>query len=656
MAATAKLPGKLSGTLIEYLDRGKLRPGLVVRESADQLGVIDSSGHEKFIRRDLVLLSHTDRPVDPADLQAALAAMATEREKLAADLDLQLLWEVVHENNRGYSAIELAELFFGRRSSIASAVILDALLADRIYFTRRHMEFVARDADAVERLNLQASRERLKSDSSRRTRAVIRDILEDGPAPSAEDSAALVKELTAFLANPHTRKAEVETILANAMPEVSAAEIAYEVLERLGETPSVPRFALIGGFPRVFSKAALEEASAIAPSIRDRIEPDLFSVTIDDEETIEIDDALSCVVETDGSIHARIHIALCADFVPRGGAMDREAAARAATVYLPEATVRMLPDEISCIRASLLAGQERPVLTTDVHLGAEGELLSWKIQPGRINVGARLDYEVADRMLLEPDLGGPAGDVVRRLGVVATLLRERRRRAGAMLYNRREPKIRVHNGEIDVQTIDTSSPSRILVAELMVLSNYVAARYAADNRIPVIYRVQPNDGGDLMMQRAHLSLYPESHSGIGLDCYAQLSSPLRRYADLVLQRQLVAALTNSDVRLYDANELLEILANVENAEGEAKELERHARRYWTLRHLERTALELTLVAIATREGATAELTEYAIRGSLHGAPALPEQAPILVKIGRIDPIRGLLAMSYVSRRQDEDGR
>jgi exoribonuclease-2 len=307
----------------------------------------------------------------------------------------------------------------------------------------------------------------------------------------------------------------------------------------------------------------------------------------------------------------------------------------------------MLPDEISCRRASLLAAEERPVLTTDVRIGADGAPLDWKIYPGRVSVGTRLDYDTADRMILEANGDGPAGDIVRRLNNVALGLRERRRRAGAIMYSRREAKVRVHDGEIGIQIIDTSSPSRTLVAELMVLSNYVAARYAADNRIPVIYRVQPNDASDLLMQRARLSLYPESHAGIGLDCYAQLSSPIRRYADLVLQRQLVAALTGSEIPLYDANELLGILANVETAEGEAKELERRARRYWILLELERSALDRALTAVAVRDGATAELCDYAIRGALHGAPALPDLTPVVVRIERIDPLRGILAMTYL---------
>ncbi len=216
-----------------------------------------------------------------------------------------------------------------------------------------------------------------------------------------------------------------------------------------------------------------------------------------------------------------------------------------------------------------------------------------------------------------------------------------------MLIQRREAKVRVHGDDIQIEVIDTGSPSRLLVGEFMVLSNYVAARYAADHRIPNIYRVQPKTNGEFASQRPRLSLYPEYHAGIGLDYYAQFSSPIRRYADLVLQRQLLAALARPDYSTYSQEELLAVLAGAEGAEADGRELERRAKRYWTLRYLERHAADSELTAIVTREGASAELADYGVRGTLHGAPHEPVGAQMIVQLGRIDPLRGWLTMDYV---------
>jgi exoribonuclease-2 len=651
MNSDVSSPIKYTGTIVEYLDQGRLKAGLVTREQERHLAVMDSAGHERMVPRDLVLMRHPDRRADRETVAAALAELERERRELAAELDLELLWEVAEEQGRNFSAAELAELFFGRRSNAAASVMLEALLGDRIYFVRRHLDFVARTPDQVERLRMQNDRIRARSDDYRKIQKQMRDVINGAEAPSAEEAAVLIDQLSRYLKNPFTRSREITQMLEQAAPEVDPAEAAFEILERLGARPRVPRFAFIAGLKDEFSEAAMKDAAEAVPGPR-ALSDGGYAITIDDEDTIEVDDALSCEALADGAMRVRVHIALVADFVKKGGAMDVEAAARATTVYLPETTIRMLPDPVSCLAASLIEGKERPVLTTDVKLSADGELLEASIYPARIPIMRRLDYEQVDRMLESGASTDEAAATVARLNSTAKMLRERRRTAGAVLIQRREAKVRVRDDDIEVSVLDNSSPGRTLVAEFMVLSNFVAARYAAVNRIPIIYRVQPQVAGDFASQRPRLSLYPEYHAGIGLDFYAQLSSPIRRYADLVLQRQLIAALSDSVAPAYSVDELLAVLAGAENAEASGRELERRAKRYWILRYLERHANDTPLLAYVTREGQGAELADFAVRGTLHGAPNLPTQMPIMVQVSRVDPLRGWLAFDFV-RAADE---
>ena len=645
-------PIKYTGTIVEYLDQGRLKAGLVTREQERHLAVVDSNGHERMISRDLVLMRHPDRHANRVTLAATLAELEQERAALAAELDLELLWEVAEEQGRTFSAADLADLFFGRHSNAAASVMLEALLGDRIYFVRRHMDFVARTPEQVERLRMQNDRIRARSDDYRKMQKQMRDILNGGETPSAEEAAALIDQLSRYLKNPFTRSREMTQMLAQAAPEVDPAEAAYEILERLGSRPRVPRFAFIAGLKDEFSEAVIRDAAEAVPGPR-ALSDGGYAITIDDEDTLEVDDALSCEALADGGMRVRVHIALVADFVKKGHAMDAEAAARATTVYLPEATVRMLPDPISTSAASLIAGEERPVLTTDVRLSPDGELIESSIYPARIPIMQRLDYDQVDRMLESRAPADEAAATVARLHDAAKMLRERRRTAGAVLIQRREAKVRVHGDDIEVSVLDNSSPGRTLVAEFMVLANFVAARYAATNRIPIIYRVQPQTAGDFSSQRPRLSLYPEYHAGIGLDFYAQLSSPIRRYADLVLQRQMLGALSGQTPAIYTVDELLTVLAGAENAEASGRELERRAKRYWILRYLERHAIDTPLLAYATREGQSAELADFAARGTLHGAPSLPNQMPIMVQVSRVDPLRGWLAFDFV-RPADDD--
>ncbi len=401
-------PIKYAGTIVEYLDQGRLKAALVTREQERHLAVIDSAGHERLVPRDLVLMRHPDRRCEPADAADALADLQRERAVLAAELDLQLLWEVAQEQGRSFSAAELAELFFGRRSNAAASVMLEALLDDRTYFVRRHMDFVPRTPDQVERLRIQNDRIRARSDDYRKIQKQLRDALIGAATPPAADAAALIEELSRYLKNPFTRSRDMTQMLAQAAPDVDSAEAAFEILERLGARPPVPRFAFIAGLQDKFSDAAVKEATEAVPGPRP-ISDGGYAVTVDDDDTVEVDDALSCEPLAGGAIRVRVHISLVADFVVKGGAMDNEAAARATTVYLPETTIRMLPDPISCRAASLIAGEDRPVLTTDVRLSADGALVEASIYPARIPIMRRLDYDQDVRgqceRIVEPAVG-----------------------------------------------------------------------------------------------------------------------------------------------------------------------------------------------------------------------------------------------------------
>lgn len=632
--------------VVEFLDQGRLRPGLIVREQGEKIALLGPDGREKIVHRDLILLRHGERShVERANWSTAAAEISAEHDKLAAELDLKLLWEVVHEQGRSFAAEELAELFFGKRSTSASAVVLDALLNDRLYFSRRHLEFTAESAERVERLRIQQERARLKTETSRKLMAQLKTVLA-GSAIDAGDTAPLAEQLRAYLHNPATRSGELTALLTQAAGDLNPAETAYEVLERLGQAPDVPRFVCIGALPTSFSAAALAEAASVSAPDFPAADP-IFTVTIDDEETVEIDDALSCQPLPGGGLRVQVHIALVAGWVPKDGAMDREAMARGSTVYLPEATVRMLPDAISCNSASLIAGLPRAALTTDIEFAADGTIVRDRIYPATIKVDARLNYDEADRLLSgAAPASEPAAAALGALCEMAERLRERRRLAGALLIARRETKVRVRDESIELSVIESSSKSRSMVAEFMVLANHLAARFASEQAIPIIYRVQPLAGAEVAAQHPRLSLFSGFHAGIGLPCYAQLSSPIRRYADLVLQRQLLAALSGQGQPIYQSDDLLAVLANAETADSEAKELERRAKRYWALRYLEQLPPDDVLVAMVLREGATAELADYAVRGTLRGAPNLPNQTRVRVRIASIDPLRGWLAMEY----------
>ena len=295
-------------------------------------------------------------------------------------------------------------------------------------------------------------------------------------------------------------------------------------------------------------------------------------------------------------------------------------------------TVTMFPDRLSTDLASLNRGEARPSLTFTVRLNREGEVLTWKLAPSVVTVTHRLTYVEADALLEAKE--GELGTALQDLLMLSDAMRAFREEGGAVMLNRPELRVRVKDGEITVESEDQETPSHRLVSEFMVLANHLAAKYALRNEIPVIYRVQDPPSGEVhsvhdyepyyfeqqvrQMKRTRLSTYPQPHFGLGLDIYIQISSPLRRYADLVLHRQLAAHCLGQPLP-YTQEELFVVLDNVEKTAFANRSYEREADNYWLLEYLRRNCLGQSMMATVMRVDSyqtLAELDYYCVRGIL----------------------------------------
>jgi exoribonuclease-2 len=243
---------------------------------------------------------------------------------------------------------------------------------------------------------------------------------------------------------------------------------------------------------------------------------------------------------------------------------------------------------------------------------------------------------------------------------IAQQLHDARAARGAITFRRPELKIRVHDSEIDIQKINPNSASRFLVSEMMILANGLAADFASVNSLPVIYRTQePREAlaaveTPLMealeferlrktFKRSRLSLTPSLHSGLGLSAYTQASSPIRRYADLVTQRQFTALLGGSPIP-HTREELLKILAISEAAEQEIRALEDRSTNYWLMEFLARNKRDESLSAIVLDGKGNIELEDYYLRSRLPGNHPTAGDV-IKVRIESIDPEKGEIRFS-----------
>jgi exoribonuclease-2 len=561
----------------------------------------------------------------------------------------------------------LTDFYFGENTPLLRAAMLRALMADPVRFVRTGLSFTPRSEAEMEEkrraLEARAARAALKE----KTKAWLKEAVKKGlnGAGVPPDMEPVLDDLEAFLkAEKRSYASDVLTKLAKSQ---SGQELAFGLLLSAGRMdPASADWLLLAGIDPAFPEDVLQAAEALEPYAPDPSREDfsaLAAFTIDDESTSDMDDALTVEPGAAG-LRIGIHIADPSYFVAPGDALDVEALRRGLSVYLPSGSVPMFPEPLAHNLASLTAGALRPTLSFIVEFGADDELLSWRITRGHVRVARRLNYDEVDRILKGTD--DPMAEDLRALDRVSEVLMDRRLNAGAMVILQPEYKVYVGD-DIAIRRIETDTRARILIGEMMILANQLAARYALEHGLPVLFRAQdPPEDPELVGARipyepvrfrtlfrgvrpSRFTEYALPHAGLGLDAYVQITSPIRRYADLVLQRQIMAQLTGQDYP-YQQSALLPILATADIAARASKGIEQQATKYWGFTYLDRKLKGKVLEAIlvhATGGGYEAELIDTGIRGFLRTGEKLPLGTRCNVRIKRIEPRSGKLRLEPV---------
>jgi exoribonuclease-2 len=331
--------------------------------------------------------------------------------------------------------------------------------------------------------------------------------------------------------------------------------------------------------------ATLAAPAVALPELPDEERLDLTGLpafAIDDEGNLDPDDALSL----DGD-RLWVHVADVAALVRPGSPADLEARARGATLYLPETTVPMLPDA-AVDRMGLGLADVSPALSFGLKLDASGVASEVEVAPSWVRV-RRLSYEEVEARLDEAPFRG--------LHELAQRHRARRRAMGAIFIDLPDGKMQVTVGRVEIKPL-ARLRSRMLVTEAMVMAGEAAARFALEKGLPFPFTTQdPSDAADRepaglaamhalrrTLRPRQYSSQPGPHGGLGLDVYAQVTSPLRRYLDLVAHQQLRAFLRGDDP--LDAQAIIERVGAAEAAAQGIRRAERLSREHWTLVYLQ----------------------------------------------------------------------
>ena len=606
-----------------------------------------------------------DIPLDRVVLATGLIASGEDGlaefqhrcDELASEIDLTEVWEVVREESASMTLDELAELHWGSPHDLAQRVAL-LLHLDRTarYFVADKTGYTPRSQDAVREAEARQRREAENAQAA----ASLMDGLAQGvlPQPLTRHQSTLLEHLRGYAVHGenYTRGATAQNLLEKFEQGTRDHQrLSFELLVRAGVlSPDEPLELERLEIPREFGEDTLAEVDAIDLSgpLDDPRRRDLSAVdalTIDDATTEDRDDALSLEVDTGpptpvedaegiGPVYrVGVHIADAGALIPRDGAIDREADLRMASLYLPERKIPMLPPKISDRMGSLAPGEKRAALSLLARVTESGDVLDWEVTPSVVHSEAALSYEEADDAIA--DTGHPWHQTLAAIDRVAASMRRRREEAGAVVLERPEMSIALtESGDVEVGVLARTTPARQMVAELMILCNSLLAEYCRREGLPAAYRTQ--DKADLdnfdadiadgplrrhmvirRMPPADVGTVPAPHGGLGVPAYVQATSPLRRYSDLIMQRQISGYL-----RSGQASYSKEVVASVAHRSDvqvrELARLEEDRKRHWFLKYLKQSLaaddedgvfFQAIVLDNPPRRGALLELAEYPFR-------------------------------------------
>ena len=656
----------LVNTIIDYFaSNNEMALAIVVKPGVERLQVQSVAKTEKITPRQ-ILTSHGI--ADGANL-SKLAEIQNAINAAMKEVETEFLWENLLEKGGQFSVEDVCQEYFGDKQPINMSALARVMLEDNVHFKRVQNQFTVNSREEAEKIETLKRQRAEKAALRERTMKWLSDTLSAKPAESPQP---VPEEQEPFIANTidfllRGANNEAVNLLSAASGKLNVREVAIRILRNCGKFPEeADEFLLANGIHAGFSRSVLEETDKLEafPEDSERLDlTHLETFSIDDEETMEIDDALSCRTEGDKTI-VGIHIADPAYFVPKDTPIDLAAEDRPLSLYLPTTFVPMFPERLSHDLASLVQDKVRPSLTFTVTFDANGEMDEWTICSAKIKVSQRLTYIEADKMM---ESGKDSfSDALRKLDAISRKLRQYREEDGAVSLNRPEMKIRVRNNQIIVEHIDQETPSHQMVGEFMILANNLAAKYALVHDIPVIYRAQEEPSEPVhpirrydpclfdqmirRMRRTHLSTYPAPHFGLGLDLYVQVSSPLRRYADLVILRQLSAHFANQPLP-YKQEELFSILDNVDSTSSQNKSLEREANKFWMLEYIARNCIGHEFDAIVVRQEGNlvlAEIDRLFERGVVYTRDHVKFGERIRVRIKDSSPKNGRLAMEMLN--------
>jgi len=594
------------GCIVEYIDQQKIVSAVILSEKKGKLRLLNENSREvNFSEKRLSHISQLslDIALSKTALVNHLKQATDTRKRLAETIDIRELWEIFHDEPEEIDMDAMTLFCFDPPlTPDHEAAVVRAFFNDRLYFKVNNTIFTPCSPEQVEGKKRQIKegerREGLISKGAQWLTLMQAERLPEIPVPVDPGVIEILKSYYLQGSDSHFSAVAKQMLKKS---DLSAPEQLFKIFVNAGIWNIDENIDLLAmQISTTFSDTVLGAAKKLSQTqshvFKDpqRIDlTDIPLITIDGQSTQDYDDAIS-LENTENGYRLGIHIIDVAAYIKSGDPIDMAARYRASSIYMPDDKLPMIPPSLSEDLCSLKEGQTRPGISTLVKMNRFFEILEYNIVPSIIRVHKQMSYT-------EANLLNGKNDPITSLYKIATLLREKRLKAGGIQITLPEVNVWLEdNREIRYAKIDRENPSRMLVSEMMILANSLMAEFLADHNVPAVFRSQapprqrifkgietalmPNFLQRKQLSRAIIGIKPELHAGLGVKAYATATSPIRRYHDLLTQRQIKSILGIG--KAYSKLELEEILQTIAVPMANSGRIQGARKRYWLIKYLE----------------------------------------------------------------------
>lgn len=603
MPATPKL-----NEIIFYKKRNFISLGVVCEISGDKFTVITEEGKQLILDSEqIVYCSKIDslKIGNSSEIKLELRSLRKELDTQRQSVDLKTAWECLYDpkTKSGFKLSDILDLYFNDRSNYKKILLFVwAIQRDETYFKKQDDLIYLNSLEEIQTVIKRKEEAEKKASEKKAAIKWITDLI-DGSIDLQDDDTnkfskylELIKGYAIYIDKYESLK-EAKSLLneVGIKDEIAALEFLINIgLWDNNEDPVFKRFAI----KKTYSQKVISESSELIckdisyDRFLDITKLELFS--IDDENTKDMDDALS-VELLDDKTRIGVHISNVTSVIESSSSLDKEALKRGETIYLAEGNISMFPSEVVDKLLTLSEKNIRKAVSLFVTFDADFNISNYEFIQTKIKVKRNISYKEANESFLKSQQGV-------RLLEISRALREKRVKNGAVILQLPTMKISVDDDTVkSVSKHSMTTDAHNIIAEFMILLNNLTGRYFAENKIPAIFRSQiENTSEDINSLDRESDLFPtqvikflrptkittiaEPHKFLGIDAYVQISSPIRRYLDLVLQRQLISCL-NGTGPIYSNAALEKIYSQTEMAVKEKRLIEKSRERYWVLKYL-----------------------------------------------------------------------